>query len=293
MFQSPLYVFGIRVIHLGKGENMASNTEKLKNELQAKNNETTDAGKTKLTKSMSIADLIKAMKPEIEKALPEVLTPERFTRMALSALNTTPKLAECTQMSFLSALMNAAQLGLEPNTPLGEAYLIPYYDKGVCQCQFQMGYKGLLNLAYRNPQMQMITAQAVYENDKFEYELGLNPKLVHKPALHNRGEVILFYSMYKLVNGGFGFEVMSKEDMDDYAREYSKSFDSSFSPWKNNYMGMAKKTVIKKALKYAPLRTDFRKALSTDETIKTEIGEDMSEIHGMDIWDADYTEQAV
>ena len=71
-----------------------------------------------LTKNMSIADLIRAMEPEIKKALPSVLTPERFTRMALSALNTTPKLQECTQMSFLAALMNAAQLGLEPNTPL-------------------------------------------------------------------------------------------------------------------------------------------------------------------------------
>ncbi len=86
-------------------------------------------GETKLTKSMSIAELIKAMEPEIRKALPEVITPERFTRMALSALNTTPKLRECTQMSFLAALMNAAQLGLEPNTPLGQAYLIPYNNK--------------------------------------------------------------------------------------------------------------------------------------------------------------------
>ena len=86
---------------------------------------------TKLTKSMSIADLIKAMEPEIQKALPSVITPERFTRMALSALNTTPKLQECTPMSFLAALMNAAQLGLEPNTPLGQAYLIPYKNKNV------------------------------------------------------------------------------------------------------------------------------------------------------------------
>ena len=62
---------------------------------------------------MSISDLIKAMEPEIKKALPEVITPERFTRMALSALNTTPKLRECTQMSFLAVLMNAAQLGLQ------------------------------------------------------------------------------------------------------------------------------------------------------------------------------------
>lgn len=261
----------------------------IKTEL-AKKTENTQPEK-KLTKSMSIADLIKAMKPEIKKALPEVITPERFTRMALSALNTTPKLSECTQISFLAALMNAAQLGLEPNTPLGQAYLIPFNNKGTMECQFQIGYKGLLDLGYRNPQMQIIQAQAVYEHDEFEYELGLNPKLVHRPVLRDRGEVILFYGLFKLVNGGFGFEVMSKEDMDAYAKEYSKGFDSSYSPWKNNYVGMAKKTVIKQALKYAPLRTDFRKALSTDETIKSEICADMSEIHGEDIFDAEYSEQ--
>ena len=248
-------------------------------------------GETKLTKSMSIADLIKAMEPEIKKALPEVITPERFTRMALSALNTTPKLRECTQMSFLAALMNAAQLGLEPNTPLGQAYLIPYNNKGVMECQFQIGYKGLIDLSYRNPQMQIISAQAVYENDDFSYELGLNPKLEHCPTLKERGEVRLFYGFFKLVNGGFGFEVMSKTAMDAYAKEYSKAFDSSFSPWKSNYIGMAKKTVIKQALKYAPLKTDFRKALSNDETIKKELSDDMSEIHGEEIWDAEYCEE--
>ena len=82
-------------------------------------------------KNMSIAELIKAMEPEIKRALPKVITVERFIRMALSALNNSPKLQECTKMSFLSALLNAAQLGLEPNTPLGQAYLIPYKNKGV------------------------------------------------------------------------------------------------------------------------------------------------------------------
>ena len=154
----------------------------------------------------------------------------------------------------------------------------------------RIGYKGLIDLSYRNPQMQIISAQAVYENDVFEYELGLNPKLEHRPALEDRGEVRLFYGMFKLVNGGYGFEVMSKAAMDAYARGYSKAFDSSFSPWKNNYIGMAKKTVIKQALKYAPLKTDFRKALSNDETIKKELSEDMSEIHGEEIWEAEYKE---
>lgn len=259
----------------------------------AKKAETTKS-EVKLTKSMSIPDLIRAMQPEIKKALPEVITVERFMRMALSALNTTPKLQECTPMSFLAALMNAAQLGLEPNTPLGQAYLIPYKKKksNTLECQFQIGYKGLIDLSYRNPLVQSIQAQAVYENDEFEYELGLDAKLIHRPALKDRGEVILFYGLFKLVNGGYGFEVMSREDVDAHARIYSEGFDSSYSPWKSNYIGMAKKTVIKQALKYAPVKAEFGKALSSDETVKNEISPDMGEVMGEGIWDAEYDEVA-
>lgn len=245
-------------------------------------------GEVKLTKSMGIADLIKAMEPEIKKALPEIITPERFTRMALSALNTTPKLAECTQMSFLAAMMNAAQLGLEPNTPLGQAYLIPYKNKGQLECQFQIGYRGMLDLCYRNPQIQVVQAQAVYENDEFEYELGLEPKLVHRPVLNDRGEAILFYGFFKLVNSGFGFEVMSREDVELFAKEHSKAYDSLSSPWRMNFIEMAKKTVIKRTLKYAPLRADFQKALSVDEGIHTQFEMDME---SEDVIDADYQEK--
>lgn len=232
----------------------------------------------KLTKNMSIADMIKAMEPEIKKALPQVITPERFTRMALSALNTTPKLAECSQMSFLGALMNAAQLGLEPNTPLGQAYLIPYKNKGKLECQFQIGYKGLIDLANRNDNFQTVQARCVYENDAFRYEYGLNPDLHHIPARENKGKLIFVYAMWKTVNGGFGFEVMSKEDIDNHARRFSQSFGSSYSPWKTNYEAMAMKTVIKKCLKYAPLKTDFVMQMNNDESIKSEINVDMSEV---------------
>ena len=237
----------------------------------------------KLTKNMSIPDMVKAMAPEIKKALPAVMTPERFTRIALSALNNTPQLQQCTPMSFIAALLNAAQLGLEPNTPLGQAYLIPYKNKGNMECQFQIGYKGLIDLAYRNGQMQTIQAQEVYENDLFEYEYGLEPKLIHRPAFSERGELVYFYGIFRTVNGGYGFSVMSKNDMDNFAKTYSKAFDSSYSPWKTNYVEMAKKTVIKQALKYAPIMTEFQRALSTDETIKSQISEDMfSVVNEMD-----------
>ncbi len=238
------------------------------------------AGKVHLTKSMSIADMIKALEPEIKKALPSVITPERFTRMALSAISNTPKLQECTQMSFIAALMNAAQLGLEPNTPLGQAYLIPFQNKGVLECQFQLGYKGLVNLAYRNEQLQTIQAQCVYSNDTFEYELGLDAKLYHRPSLSDRGELVAVYALFRLKNGGYGFEVMSKHDIDVHAKKYAKAINSSFSPWNTAYEDMAMKTVVKKLLKFAPLKTDFLRAMASDESIKNELSVDMTEVNG-------------
>ena len=105
---------------------------------------TTNNGNEKKTMQM----YIKSMEGEIKKALPSVITPERFTRMTLSAISTNPKLAQCTPASFLGAMMSAAQLGLEPNTPLGQAYLIPYKNRGNDEVQFQIGYKGLIDLAY-------------------------------------------------------------------------------------------------------------------------------------------------
>lgn len=242
-------------------------------------------GKLKITPGMEISDLIKTLEPEIARALPSILTPERFTRMALNALNNTPKLAECTPMSFLSALMSAAQLGLEPNTPLGQAWLIPYKNKGVLECQFQIGYKGLIDLVYRNDMVQTVQAQAVYENDEFYYALGLNSDLRHVPHLRDRGEIVAFYALFKLENGGYGFEVMSKQDMDNFAQKYSKGISSDYSPWRTNYEDMAKKTVIKQVLKFAPLKTEFQRALSNDDTIKHELSIDMSEVEPEDIID--------
>ena len=244
-----------------------------------------------LTKNMTIEEMIRAMEPEIRKALPSVVTPERFTRMALSALNTTPKLRECTRMSFLAALMNAAQLGLEPNTSLGQAYLIPYNNKGTLECQFQIGYKGMIDLVYRNEMVQTIQAHCVYKNDEFDYELGLEPKLKHKPALEERGELTVVYAMFRLQNGGCSFEVMSKADIDAYANRYSQSINSDYSPWRSNYEEMAKKTVIKQVLKYAPLKTDFMRAMAVDNAVQNEISIDMSEIRKVqDVIDGDCQE---
>lgn len=215
--------------------------------------------------------LIQAMEPQIRKALPSVITPERFTRMVLTALSSTPKLQTCTPQSFLGAMMQAAQLGVEPNTSLGQAYLIPYGNV----CQFQLGYKGLIDLAYRSGEVSFIQAHEVHEGDEFSFEYGLEPKLKHIPAQKDRGNVIMYYAVLKLKNGGVGFEVMSREDVEKFAMKKSKAYRSG--PWQTDFDEMAKKTVLKKVLKYAPLKTEFARAVATDETVKSTLSDHMAD----------------
>lgn len=181
--------------------------------------------------------------------------------------------------------MQAAQLGLEPNTPLGEAYLIPFRNHGVLECQFQVGYKGLIALAHRNE--IYIQAHEVHENDEFSVVYGLNPQLIHKPVFKDRGKVIAYYGVWKTGDGkNYGFEVMTPEDVEAHAKKYSQSYGKGFSPWKTNFDEMAKKTVIKKALKYAPVSTEFKRGVATDETIKSTISENMTDVPD----ETDYTD---
>lgn len=229
----------------------------------------------------TLQDYMKIMSGEIKKALPSVITPERFSRIVLSAISANPKLAECTPQSFLGAMMTSAQLGMEVNTPLGQAYIIPFKNHGTMEASFQLGYKGLIDLAYRSGEVSIIQAHEVYENDEFDYELGMEPRLRHIPAKTNRGKVICYYAMFKTKDGGYGFDVMSIEDVQAHAKKYSKAYGSG--PWQTNFDEMAKKTVLKKVLKYAPLKSDFVRAAAQDESIKTEIDADMYSVPAEEI----------
>jgi recombination protein RecT len=250
--------------------------------------QTAEMGKSAEKKTMQ--QYIKSMEKEIAKALPSVMTPERFTRIVLSAISTNPQLASCTPGSFLGAMMQSAQLGLEINTPLGQAYILPYRNKGTLEAQFQLGYKGLIDLAYRSGEVEVIQSHVVYDKDTFECEYGLEPKLRHIPAAGDRGEPVSVYAMFKTKSGGFGFETMSIEDVRNHAKKYSQSYNSSYSPWKTNFEEMAKKTVLKKCLKYAPLKSDFVKAVTQDGTIKTDISKDMYDVPSEVIPEAEYNE---
>ncbi len=141
----------------------------------------------------SLAQLIQQMRPEIARALPKHLNPDRMARIATTALRQTPALARTTPESFLGALLTASQLGLEPG-PTGEAYLVPYGNA----CTFVPGYRGLIKLARNSGQLRDIWAEVVYANDEFSYSLGLHRDLVHVPAKGERGAPIYVYAAAEL-----------------------------------------------------------------------------------------------
>lgn len=254
----------------------------LKNQLQNKANNTNQVKKASPSKGME--QLLTKMGGQIQKALPSMVSSERFQRVALTAFSNNTKLQQCDPMSFIAAMMQSAQLGLEPNTPLGQAYLIPYGK----QVQFQIGYKGLLELAQRSGKIKTLYAHEVRENDTFDIDYGLNQTLTHKPLLKgDRGEVIGYYAVYHLDTGGNSFIFMTKDEVLEHAKRFSKTYNSG--PWQTDFDAMAKKTVIKQLLKYAPLSIELQKATSMDETVKTEISDDMSLVQDEGI-EAEFTE---
>lgn len=254
----------------------------LKNQLQSKANNTNQVKKASPSKGME--QLLTKMGGQIQKALPSMVSSERFQRVALTAFSNNTKLQQCDPMSFIAAMMQSAQLGLEPNTPLGQAYLIPYGK----QVQFQIGYKGLLELAQRSGKIKTLYAHEVRENDTFDIDYGLNQTLIHKPLLKgDRGEVIGYYAVYHLDTGGNSFIFMTKDEVLEHAKRFSKTYNSG--PWQTDFDAMAKKTVIKQLLKYAPLSIELQKATSMDETVKTEISDDMSLVKDEGI-EAEFTE---
>lgn len=246
------------------------------------------------TKGRTINDLFEQMKPAIAQAIPQHMTPERLLRIATTSIRTNPKLKVCTPESLLGAVMQCAQLGLEP-TVLGHAYLIPYKNKKkdekgreigwVDEAQFQIGYKGLIELARRTGQISSIMAQAVHEHDEFEYEYGINEKLRHVPADGDRGQVVKYYAYAKFKDGGYSFLVMSRQDIENHRDKFSKA--KNYGPWVDHFDEMAKKTVLKALMKYMPISIEFQKAVSMDETTKREVSSDMSEVIDVTDWDED------
>ena len=226
-----------------------------------------------------IAYLLNQKKGEIAKMLPKHLNVERLMKVAQIAATTTPALAKCDVASLVGAIGQCAQMGLEPNTVLGHAYLVPFNTKRkdanggerwVNSVQVIIGYKGLIDLARRSGQIVSIAAHEVCANDHFELVYGLEEKLEHKPALDDRGAVIGFYSVAKLVGGGYAFEfmptreVMAIRDASQGWQQAVKFKKQDNHPWGAHFTEMGRKTVIRRLAKYLPLSIEFQTAAALD-----------------------------
>jgi recombination protein RecT len=222
--------------------------------------------------------MIRALTGELDNAIPpavkKVLTPDRMMRLVLTAMRQVRNLDQCTFPSLAGALMVSAQLGLEPCTPLGHCYIIPRRNgkTGQYEATFQLGYQGMLELAYRTETIKSVTAKAVHANDEFIYEEGLDDKLVHRPFLAgDRGPVIAYYAVIKFVNGGHAFDVMTFSDMANHVERFAPrdyKTQKITGPWSTDFDEMAKKTMIRRLFKMMRKSTDIvAKATLYDERV--------------------------
>jgi recombination protein RecT len=221
---------------------MATQTEKLTNKLAGKTEDKqalTFAGK----KSDEIQGLIEKYKGAIAQVIPKHLNTEKLIGLATHALSHNPALASCTIQSVIGGVIQASIMGFELNTTLGHCFLIP--RKGVAE--FQLGYKGMNDLAYRHPKVQTVYTRAVYEGETFIHEEGLNPVLDHKD-IKGSGELTHAYAIVTLTNGGKVFEVLNREQI-EAIRMRSPASSSEYSPWSSKHKGDYDKMAMKTALR--------------------------------------------
>jgi recombination protein RecT len=221
---------------------------------------------------------ISKMADQFQNALPNKIGVDRMMRIVMTAILNNPKLAQCEPNSFFGSLLLALQMGLEVNTPLGHAYLIPRWDKNAwgkdkagLKCNFQMGYQGLLDLCYRYGKYRQITAEIVYQGDEFNLELGSNQFIRHIQKWKSE-KPIFVWALYELENGGQRFKVWSWDKVMKHAERFSESYNEETKKWKysawsaneESMEAMAKKTVLHDLLKFAPKSVELSLAVSAD-----------------------------
>ncbi len=236
-------------------------------------------------KLVTVFDFLEMRKDQISKALPSHITPDRMIGVFTMLFKSSPELMNCDQTSLVCAVIQTVQLGLEPGN-VAHCYYVPFQNKkkNCKEVQFILGYKGIIELISRSGKASILNTEVVYQNDFFEYELGLNPVLKHLPTSSDRGEIIGVYCVAKnLVANEKVFIYLHKEDIDKVRRS-SKAGNSDYSPWKNWYEEMAKKTAVRRISKLLPLSVQVQREISTDETTKRQIDTNMTDVADVTEW---------
>lgn len=202
--------------------------------------------------------------PAVQQKFQEVLDgkEKQFTASLLSIIGNNKLLANASNDSIMTAAMKAAVLNLPIEPSLGYAYIVPYKR----DAQFQLGYKGLIQLAQRSGQIQKLSAGEVYENQFKSYNPLTEDLEIDPFAMPKKGEkVVGYFAFMRLVNGFEKTVFWSRERVEEHGKKYSQSFGNKFSPWQTDFDAMARKTVLKQMLStYAPLSVEMQDALVAD-----------------------------
>ena len=242
-------------------------------------------------KIVTVQDFMIQKRDLISKALPSTITPERLIGIFEMVIKSSPKLAQCSQKSLISAVIQTAQLGLQPGN-IGHIHLIPFKNKGILEAQLRIGYKGYVELVNRSGKATIFEAEVVYSRDIFEYEKGLYPILRHIPAQGDRGFKIGVYCIAKnLIANEKIFVYLQKEEVEKIKKS-ARSSNTDYSPWTTWPDEMWKKSAVKRISKLLPISTVIQSALSADETIKHDIDRDMANVPDKTDWEDREAEDA-
>ncbi len=217
------------------------------------------------TTDETVASMLKAQWKTIQSTIPKHVSPERLARIAVTTIRTTPNLMRCSAVSLVGAILQAVRLGLEPNID-GQCYIIPYGS----EAQFQIGYKGMVQLMYQSGLVGSVTVTDVCRNDEYSFDYGPESTPHLRKAAENRGDVIGYFGYVKLTNGGYIWDYMTMHEVTEHAKAFSKSGwknGALAGTWKDHFDAMAKKTVILRLSKLAPKSVEVRDAIRLDNTV--------------------------
>lgn len=214
---------------------------------------------------------IEARRATLEASAASLIDPQRLKGVVLSAFTRNPSLWDCDPISVARAVVESAQYGLEPTGAIGGAHLVPFKNKktGRYEAQLIIDYRGYITLARRSGEVSKVVARVVREKDDFRVDQGSVEQLVHIPYLgqDDPGNITHVYAVISYRDGS------TQHDWDTRAwvetiRKRSKA--SEAGPWVTDYAEMAKKSILRRLMKTAPLTVEARKAIDYEEQAEAE-----------------------
>lgn len=225
-------------------------------------------------------NLVRQFESQIKLALPAHLSAARMTRILMTEVRKIPLLASCESASLYGAIIQCAQLGLEPGSGLGHIYLIPFYNNKAKRHEVQVitGYQGMIELCERT-RLVTIDAHVVYEKDEFEFSYGTNKFLKHKPYFgkEKRGEIIGAYAVATYNDGRDKFRVLNIEEIEEaMLKSQSKG---NYGPWKDHFAEMAQKTAIRRLYKLLPKSPEIARVQELEDKMEAKDSQGLGKLY--------------